>query len=129
MFDRVAAERGEEVDLLCYFNDLRRAFAAVRPGPLPTPEEIQAALPLTTLTWGPHTDVPDAQTFMEVNPVPDTVSLLLRVDTGVVAPEQLEQIVREMERVLVAAAFDPTCPTGITASAALTATGSAAQAR
>jgi hypothetical protein len=33
--------------------------------------------------------------------------------------DEQEQIVREMERILVAAAFDPACPTGITASAAL----------
>ena len=118
MFERVAAERGEEVDLLCYFNDLRRATAAVRPGPLPTPEEIEAALPLTTLTWGPHTNVPDAQTFVEVNPVADTVNFLLRVDTEKVTPEEQEQIVREMEGILVAAAFDPACPTGISAAAA-----------
>jgi hypothetical protein len=117
MFERVAAELGEEVDLLCYFNDLRRATAAVRPGPLPTPEEIQAALPLTTLTWGPHTNVPDAQTFMELNPVPDTVNFLLRVDTEKVTPEEQEVMVREMERILVAAAFDPACPTGISAGA------------
>ena len=119
MFDRVEAETGEEVDLLCYFNDLRRATAAARPGPLPTPEEIAAALPLTTLTWGPHTEVPDAQTFLEVNAVPDTVNILLRVDTEVVTPEQEEEIVREMERILVAAAFDPACPTGVTARAVL----------
>lgn len=117
MFKRVSDERGEEVDLLCFFNDLRRATAAMRPGPLPTPEEIEAALPLTTLTWGPHTNVPDAQTFMEVNAVPGTVNLLLRVDTEVVTPEEQERIVREMERILVAAAFDPACPTGITANA------------
>jgi len=121
MFKRVSEERGDEVDLLCFFNDLRRATAAVRPGPLPTPEEIEAALPLTTLTWGPHTNVPDAQTFMEVNAVPDTVNLLLRVDTEVVTPEEQEQIVREMERILVAAAFDPACPTGITANATVAA--------
>lgn len=119
MFERVEAEIGQETDLLCYFNDLRRATAAVRPGPLPTPEEIAAALPLTTLTWGPHTDVPDAQSFMEVNPVPDTVNITLRVDTEVVTPAQEEEIVREMERILVAAAFDPACPTGIGASAVL----------
>ena len=117
MFDRLQTETGEAVDLLCYFNDLRRATAAARPGPLPTPEEIEAALPLTTLTWGPHTDVPDAQTFMEVNPVPDTVNIMLRVDTEVVTPEQEEEIVREMERTLVAAAFDPACPTGVTVRA------------
>lgn len=118
LFDRVEAERGKEGDFLCYFNDLRRSFAAPRPGPLPTPEEIAAALPLTTLTWGPHTDVPDVKTFLEANPVPDTVNLLLRVDTTVVTPEEQEQIVRDMERILVAAAFDPGCPTGIAASAA-----------
>ncbi|ACU73532.1 condensation domain protein [Catenulispora acidiphila DSM 44928] len=124
MFARVAAERGEEVDLLCYFNDLRREFGAPRPGPLPTPEEIEAALPLTTLTWGPHTDVPDAQTFMELNPVPDTLNLMLRVDTEKVTPEEQEVIVREMERILVAAAFDPACPSGIAANATLSTTGS-----
>ena len=119
LFDRIAAETGEPVDLLCYFNDLRRATAAARPGPLPTAEEIEAALPLTTLTWGPHTDVPDAQTFMEVNPVPDTVNIMLRVDTEVVTVEQQEEIVREMERILVAAAFDAAYPTGISAHAAV----------
>jgi hypothetical protein len=118
LFDRVAAERGEEIDLLCYINDLRGSSAAVGSCPLPTPEEIEAALPLTTLAWGPHTDVPDVKTFLEVNPVPDTVNLLLRVDTQVVTTDQQEQIVREMERILVAAAFDPGCPTGIAGSVA-----------
>jgi hypothetical protein len=119
LFDRIAAERGEEVDLLCYFNDLRRSFAAPRPGPLPTGGEIEAALPHTTLTWGPHTSVPDVKTFLEINPVPDTVNLLLRVDTRVVTPEQQERIVREMERILVGAAFNSAFPTEIHAAGVL----------
>ena len=56
---------------------------------------------------------------MEVNPVPDTVNFGLRVDTEVVTPEQQEGMVREIERILVAAAFDPACPTGVTARAVL----------
>ncbi|MFD0636752.1 hypothetical protein ACFQ9X_39440 [Catenulispora yoronensis] len=58
--------------------------------------------------------------------MPDTVSILLRVNTEKVTPEELEEILREMERILVAAAFDPGCPTGVGAGAALAAKESVA---
>lgn len=122
MFDRVAAERGEEVDLLCYFNDLRRESAAVRPGPLPTPEEIPVALPLTTLTWGPHTDVPRADVHggqpRAGHGQPPAARRHRGGHAGAAGADRPRDEAGPRRR-----GVRPTCPTGITASAVPAATG------
>lgn len=113
LLDRVNAERGEEVDLMCYFNDGRRALAVPRPGPLPTVAELAAAVPLTRYERGIKTNVPDVKAVMDLNPAPDTINFLIRIDTADVTPQEQEVLAREVVGILVAAAFDPDCPSGI----------------
>jgi hypothetical protein len=105
LLDRVNTERGVEVDLMCYFNDGRRALTAPRPGPLPTADEIRAAVSRSTLEHGPGTNVPDVKCVMDVNPVPDTINFLLRVDTQAVSIKEQETIVRAIDEILVAGAL------------------------
>jgi hypothetical protein len=107
LVDRVGAERGVELDTSCYFND-RRGFGAPPPlDPVPTPEQIRAALPETSLRWGPRSSEPDATCFLHADNVKDAIDLTWRVDTAYVSPEMLEECLRGMESLVVGAALDP----------------------
>lgn len=117
LMERTTAERGE-LDLMLYFNDGRRGSAAPQDGP-PTPEQLWDALPDSRLTWGPRTDMPDAKAYLDVLAVPDTVNVSLRIDTASVSVGEGVRIVRGVEEVLLAAAFDGGMATGISAGAAL----------
>jgi hypothetical protein len=115
LLDRVNEERGVEVDIMLYFNDGRRTHAAPRPGPLPTPDEIRAALPRAEFTVGVKSDVTDVKCVVDFLPVADTLRYMLKVDTRAVGPAEQESIVRMIEEILVAAAWDGDAPTGIAA--------------
>jgi len=107
LLDRVNAERGVEVDLLCYFNDRRRALAAMPPGPLPTIADITEALPLSRWRWGLRTNTPDVKAYLNVNAVPDTLNCDLRVDTHALSPMETLAVLRDIEATLIAAVVDP----------------------
>jgi hypothetical protein len=111
--DRIAEERGAEVDLGCYFNDRRRAMAQGPVGPIPTEDEVWAALSHSRLEWGRRSSAPDVKLYLNVNGKPDTLNYDVRGDTQAVSPEELVLILRGIEEVLVAAAFDPDHPTRV----------------
>ncbi len=113
LIDRVNAERGVELDLMCYFNDRRRSLAQAAPDIEPSREHLREALPLSRLRWGGKSNNPDATAYLHINSVPDTLDYTLRVDTHCVTPAELEWMLREFESVLVCAAFDPAAPTGV----------------
>ncbi|GAA3304683.1 hypothetical protein GCM10020218_104700 [Dactylosporangium vinaceum] len=95
LVDRVAAERGVELDTMCYFNDRRRASAQIPRA---------AALEQSTLTWGPGSNEYDATCFLHVDAVPGGLALTWRVDTTAISPAMLEAGLRGIEEVVVAAA-------------------------
>ncbi|OLB81313.1 MAG: condensation protein [Actinobacteria bacterium 13_2_20CM_2_71_6] len=113
LIDRVNEERGVEVDTMCYYNDRRRSIAQAATGPVPTEDQLRAALPLGKLRWGPPTDVPDAGCYLHINSVPDTIDYTLRVDTHCISPAEMEACLRGLESVIVEAAFDPALSTGV----------------
>lgn len=110
LFDKVNAERGVELDLLCYFNDRRRTMAGMPEGPLPTIDEITEALPLSTWRWGTRTNNPDVKAYLNVNSVLDTLNYDLLVDTHALSPTELLAVLREIEGALVSAVLDPDTP-------------------
>ncbi|MEU7875748.1 condensation domain-containing protein [Dactylosporangium sp. NPDC049140] len=99
---RVNRDRGEEVDIACYFNDRRPPGPA--DGPVPTAEEVRAALPETTFRWMARQDRPNERMFVTIAAEPDTVHLDICGDTEHIPPAVLEACVRGMEAVTVAAA-------------------------
>ncbi|MER7282749.1 condensation domain-containing protein [Dactylosporangium sp. NPDC000244] len=102
---RVNAERGEEVDIACYFNDRRPPAPA--DGPVPAAAEIRAALPATAFRWIAKQDRPNERMFVTIAAEPGTVHLDICGDTGHIPPGALEACARGIEAVTVAAATTP----------------------
>jgi hypothetical protein len=113
LIDRVNAERGVEVDLMCYFNDRRRAMAQAPAAVGYGPKDIVAALPRSQLRWGKQWDTPDVTCYLHVNAVPQTIDYTMFVDTHQASIDDLEACLRGVEEVIVAAALDPATPTGV----------------
>jgi hypothetical protein len=113
MIERVGVERGDEIDLMCYFNDRRRSMAQGPVGPVPTEAEVLAAVPHSTFEWGKTFSEKNATCYLHVNSVAGTVEYEMRVDTHRISPAQLEGMLRGMETLLVASAFDAEASTGV----------------
>ncbi|HEX5405143.1 MAG TPA: condensation domain-containing protein [Pseudonocardiaceae bacterium] len=113
MLASVAAERGEEIDIDCYFNDRRRKF--LNPPPLerePTRAEIEAARAATVLRWDEPMELYDHTVFFHVNDIPDTFDYLMCADTHRMPPAEMESMMLRIEDVLVAAVLDPDAQVG-----------------
>lgn len=115
MRERVEKERGETLDLMLYFNDRRKTLAqpVAEPETVADAAQIWDAVPLSRMSWGIRSNSPDVKAYLDVNGSPDTVNLTLRSDTQALTPGEQVAILRTMEEVLLAAAFDPGCPTGV----------------
>ncbi|ACU73731.1 condensation domain protein [Catenulispora acidiphila DSM 44928] len=130
LFDQVDEERGEHVDVSCFVND-RRGQSGPQPGdPLPTPEELAAALHRTRMRWDRRMPMYDTTMFLHLDAAPDAnvpgrtdpheselpaVYFQLWADTHKIAPADIERFARGLEGVLVEAAFDGTVPTRVAA--------------
>jgi hypothetical protein len=104
---RIGRERGEEIDLACYFNDRRFGRPDGMTGPPPSPDQLEAAVPLSTFEWERKEDEPFERLFLHINHSPDEADFTICADTHHLSPEHMQACVREMEAVAVAAAFDP----------------------
>jgi len=116
----VSAERGEQVDVNLVYNDIRGATPRETPDSPPPPQDIAAALPLTTLTVEERPELEDFCnfTFQDSDPVtyhgaPHTVNAVVLVDAHYLPRSQAESCLREVEALLVRAAFDADVPTGV----------------
>jgi hypothetical protein len=107
LIDRVSTERGVTIDTRCYFNDRRRSAAQVPIHPVPTREQIAAALPRSSLRWGPRSNEFDATCFLHADMATDGIDLTWRVDTSWVSPEMIEECLRGIESLIVASVLDP----------------------
>jgi hypothetical protein len=108
-----SAARGEEIDLLCVYNDRRMGTPRTVDSRLPEPEELRAALPLTSLKWENESDDPTDTCHIHILDSPDAMSAIVLFDSHYVSAAVVEEFLRGMEKVTVAAAFDPDVPTGI----------------
>ncbi|MET7398983.1 condensation domain-containing protein [Dactylosporangium sp. NPDC005572] len=87
LVDRVAAERGEPLELGCYFNDRR---GPVRDAPCPPGE--------STFRWVTSQDAPSFEPlFVHVDNIPDTLQLTVYVDAAHLTPTDAEAVLRGME--------------------------------
>ena len=107
VINAVGERRGEPMDVRCFFNDRR-----VQVGPEvitagATPDEVAEARARTTLAWK-RFDARSGEPFMaNVEECPGTISWSVSFDTHYISPALVESFLREMEEVLVNAAFDP----------------------
>lgn len=100
----VSCERGEQIDLSCSVNDRRMLAGQAADGPPPTAGDVRAALPLSELAWGYQRDRPSQRLFLHLNGVP-AVNYELCADTQFVSPADMQECLRQMESVTVAAAL------------------------
>jgi Condensation domain len=111
---RIAAERGADLALGVFFNDLRvrsRELADSVPGDAAAPAEppsLRAALTRSSLTWGERNDVPADKMFLYINDAPDTLCYELWADSHFVSPADMAALMRRIEAVLVGAAVGDT---------------------
>ena len=97
MIAELGAQRGERIDLTCFFNDRREAHNREPGRTAPTHE--------TTITWGPHSDTPFEPLFVHINDTADAVvELQLEVDTRYFPPGHMETFMHEFQATLLAAA-------------------------
>jgi condensation domain-containing protein len=109
---RVNEERGERVDISCFFND-RRLKTREQEGaaPPPSPEQVAAA-PLGSFEWKHKQDYQIFdEFFVNINDVPDTVSMTVQADIHHLSPVDVEACIHGMQKVAVAAALDPATTT------------------
>jgi hypothetical protein len=107
LIDAMTRRRGERMEVGCFFNDQRAQIGPEVIGPLPTPDELEEALPLTTLGWGEPTDHYTEPFFVNVEDAPGAIAWSVPFDTHFLSPGRVETLLREMESILVSAAFDP----------------------
>jgi condensation domain-containing protein len=112
LLTRVGAERGEDVDISCLFND-RRVVREQAAQP-PTMEEITAALTRSALAPGYQRGQPSDRLFLHINSGEDKAGYELNFDTHWVAPAAARACLRAIERVTVSAARDLVTPGGST---------------
>lgn len=109
----VSAERGEEIDIGCFFNDRRLQHRDSTVEPPPTPADIRAARPRTTFRWDRNQDKPYERLFVHVEDVPGTLRMSVCADTHHVSPADIRRCLEEMEAVTVASALDAETRTGV----------------
>lgn len=110
LIDQINRERGEEIQLECYYNDRRGSKAQISSGPAPTAREIRDALALSRLQWKSKRDETDAMCFLHMNVVAEALDYTLRGDTHYVSPAGLEAMARDLEMAIVNAALKPALP-------------------
>jgi hypothetical protein len=122
LVERVGRERGDEVDVHCYYNDRRLSPDAGPPaGPVPTAAQLRAAVPQSTaeheqMAYGAE------RLFAAIEEAPGTFRLTLEADTHYLSREALEACARAMESVAVGAALDPAAPTDVPSATPIGAT-------
>jgi hypothetical protein len=107
--ERLAAERGAELDWNVIFNDRRvssrelaGSVSVAGPDGLPP---LRDELSRTTLTWGERNDVPAHKVFLNICDTPGTLCCELWADTHFVSPADMAGLLRRIESVLVDAAL------------------------
>jgi hypothetical protein len=111
---RLAEERGEEIDLSCYFND-RREDIDPPTGPMPTAEQIRQAQALGVVRWDLDSEAIDEKLYFDVDDVPGGLEFTMSADTLYLPSAEMERLARTIEAVTVETALDPTAPTGFSA--------------
>ncbi|MGN9911194.1 condensation domain-containing protein [Phytohabitans sp. LJ34] len=107
LVDRISRERGEEVDIDCYYNDRRLTEVDEPVAEPPAPADVRAALPATTFTHEPLTRRGSERLFAAVEEAPGSFHLTLEADTWYMPREAMVDCAHAMEETAVAAVLTP----------------------
>lgn len=115
LVNRLSEERGEEVDVACFYNDRSSALHFPEEVLALTPEELRQDLDRARLDtefgWSAQREDPIERLFFNIVDLPDAVRFEIHADTHFIAPGDVEAVARGMEEVAVAAALDPATAT------------------
>jgi len=110
---RIGRERGEEMDLSCFYND-RRARDRLHAGTTPaSAAEIRAALADTELSWRQEPSIPRMKLYLSVDDPPGAVELVLSADVRYFDRDELVTLAAAIEQAAVQAAVEPDVPTRV----------------
>ncbi|HEV2887901.1 MAG TPA: condensation domain-containing protein [Jatrophihabitans sp.] len=109
---QIREERGEVVDLSCFYND-RRQQRDLRDVPVPSAQEIQAAVPLTRHSWSQPVELIPERIYLSVDDDPDAVLIQLSGDTRYLPMPRMEELAYGIESAAVQAALDPAALTEV----------------
>lgn len=112
LVDHVGRERGEEIDVHCYYNDRRRGADPPLADPLPAPAAVVAALADTSLVDQPLSRASE-RLFTAVEDAAGSFRLMLEADTHHLSWEAMVACARAVEDIAVAAAQEAAAPTGV----------------
>lgn len=116
VIERVERERGEEIDLSCFYND-RRQHDRGWSGSSSTAELIREALPRSTFSWTGEINPPKRKLYFNVDDPPGCIEFMLSADSRYFSRDDLLTLVREVESVAVEAALDGATPTKVATGA------------
>jgi hypothetical protein len=99
LLDRVAAERGERVELGVFYND--RRMSGPDTGPLPAEADVVAALPRSRVVEEVPMALFTEQLMVNIDNVPGTVRVTAEVDTAHLSVPDLRAVLAAMEAAVV----------------------------
>jgi hypothetical protein len=108
-------ERGEQIDLSCFFNDRRGPDPAAAPADAElSAQQIRASTRRSVLRWLPKPEARSSERlFVHVEDAGDAVLFRARAEINHLPEAEIEALLRGVEAVLIEAAADPDAPTGI----------------
>jgi hypothetical protein len=112
LIKRVREERGEAFDTSCYFND-RRQQRDLRDVPMPTPQEIQAAVALSRHSWSIPVEEIQERIYLSVDDDSDAIVTQLSADTRYLPKLRMQELAYGIESVAVQAALNPAALTDV----------------
>lgn len=114
VIERAERERGEELDLSCFYNDRRQQARSHLGEAIPAAEEIRTALAHSYLSWDPEISMPRRKIYFNVDDPPGAIEFVMSVDRRYFDRSDMATIMRNIEDAAVTAALDPDAPTGVT---------------
>lgn len=113
VIELVERERGEPIDIDCFYNDRRMGDRGGDRGLAITDEEIRAALSSSATLWGDSIGLPQRKLYFNLDDPPGAMIFMMSADTRYFPPEDMERLVRDIEAVAVETALDGAASTGV----------------
>jgi hypothetical protein len=110
VIERVERERGEEIDLSCFYNDRRLQGRGFSTEPV-TAEQIGSALAHSTVSWVDEINPPKRKIYFNVYDPPGGIEFTMSADSRYFSPDDMEAVVRGIEAVAVEMALDGSAST------------------
>jgi hypothetical protein len=107
LVERIGRERGEELDIHCYYNDRRLSHEDKPVDDPPGQVQVREAQAATTVNQQPLTRRSSERLFAAVEEKPGSFRMTLEADTWHLSREAMVAWARAMEQTAVAAALDP----------------------